>query len=160
MNPLFSDSLIPLLSPLRIDLYTLAIVLLGYLIFIFGLILGISTLTVVGFAAMLSAGIISAELSLGLTADCVDLKIEDENLIQYKPAFGGGIVARITSKTKPEIATVRPGIFLEKVTDREMTIREIYLKNSERYEIVENRIIESKYIPLQQFLHQKLAYIE
>ncbi len=95
------------------------------------------------------AGIISAELSLGLTADCVDLKIDGENLIQYKPAFGGGIVARITSKTKPEIATVRPGIFLEKVTDREMTVREIYLKNSERYEIVENRIIESKYIPLQ-----------
>ncbi|SIM34544.1 DUF6159 family protein [Cuniculiplasma divulgatum] len=47
-----------------IDLYTLAIVLLGFLIFIFGLILGISTLTVVGFAAMLSAGIIIMAIGL------------------------------------------------------------------------------------------------
>ena len=95
------------------------------------------------------AGMISAELSLGLTADCVDLKIEGGNLIQYKPAFGGGIVARITSKTKPEIATVRPGIFIEKVTDQKISVQEIDLKNSGRYSIIDNRIIESKYIPLQ-----------
>ena len=47
-----------------IDLYTLAIVLLGFLIFIFGLILGISTLTVVGFAAMLVVGIIIMAIGL------------------------------------------------------------------------------------------------
>ncbi len=57
------------------------------------------------------AGAIAARLRLGLTADCVGLKIENGKLIQYKPAFGGGIVARIMSMTAPEMATVRPGIF-------------------------------------------------
>ncbi len=57
------------------------------------------------------AGTVAARLKLGLTADCIDLKVESGRLIQYKPAFGGGIVARITSRTTPEMATVRPGIF-------------------------------------------------
>jgi len=57
------------------------------------------------------AGAIAARLRLGLTADCVELKIENGRLIQYKPAFGDGIVARIMSRTVPEMATVRPGIF-------------------------------------------------
>ncbi len=59
------------------------------------------------------AGTVAARLNLGLTADCVDLKMENSTLVQYKPAFGGGIIARITSKTNPAMATVRPGMFLE-----------------------------------------------
>lgn len=59
------------------------------------------------------AGTVAARLKLGLTADCVDLKMENSSLVQYKPAFGGGIVARITSKTDPAMATVRPGMFRE-----------------------------------------------
>ncbi len=95
------------------------------------------------------AGIVSATLDLGLTADCVNLKVENGNLIQYKPAFGGGVVARITSKTKPEIATVRPGIFIKKISLSHLKVQEIKLEDSGRYKILEEKMIESKYIPLQ-----------
>ncbi|MEM7355454.1 MAG: FAD-binding protein, partial [Acidobacteriota bacterium] len=54
---------------------------------------------------------VAARLGLGLTGDCIDLAIDDEGrLVQYKPAFGGNIVAPIYSRTTPEMATVRPGL--------------------------------------------------
>src|SRR6185369_15957097 len=54
---------------------------------------------------------IAARLSLGLTADCIDVDLDERGeLIQYKPAFGGNIVALIYSKTLPQIATVKPGM--------------------------------------------------
>lgn len=61
---------------------------------------------------------IAATLGLGLTADCVDLEITEGRLIQHKPAFGGGVVARIVSRTKPQMATVRPGIFRKYASGR------------------------------------------
>ena len=54
---------------------------------------------------------VAARLGVGLTADCVDLDInEQRQLAQYKPAFGGNIVALIYSNTLPQIATVKPGM--------------------------------------------------
>ena len=54
---------------------------------------------------------VAARLHLGLTGDCVDLDVNDKGqLLQYKPAFGGNIVAPILSRTTPEMATVRPGM--------------------------------------------------
>ncbi|MCP3962438.1 MAG: electron transfer flavoprotein subunit alpha/FixB family protein [bacterium] len=54
---------------------------------------------------------VAARLELGLTGDCIDLMIDDEGrLVQYKPAFGGNVVAPIFSRTSPEMATVRPGM--------------------------------------------------
>jgi len=54
---------------------------------------------------------VAARLGLGLTGDCVDLGVNDKGqLLQYKPAFGGNIVATILSRTSPEMATVRPGM--------------------------------------------------
>jgi electron transfer flavoprotein alpha subunit len=53
----------------------------------------------------------AARLQLGLTGDCVDLGIDAQGrLLQYKPAFGGSVVAPIVSRTFPEMATVRPGM--------------------------------------------------
>lgn len=58
---------------------------------------------------------VAARLRLGLTGDCVDLDVNAQGqLLQYKPAFGGNIVAPILSRTTPEMATVRPGM-LKKV---------------------------------------------
>ncbi len=57
------------------------------------------------------ASLVAASLGLGLTADCVDISLVDNRMIQYKPAFGGGIIAEIISKTTPDIATVRQGMF-------------------------------------------------
>jgi electron transfer flavoprotein alpha subunit len=54
---------------------------------------------------------VAARLGLGLTGDCVDLEVNDQGqLLQYKPAFGGNVVAPILSRTVPEMATVRPGM--------------------------------------------------
>ncbi|HJY79915.1 MAG TPA: FAD-binding protein [Candidatus Binatia bacterium] len=54
---------------------------------------------------------VAARLELGLTGDCVDLDVNAQGqLLQYKPAFGGNIIAPILSRTTPEMATVRPGM--------------------------------------------------
>jgi electron transfer flavoprotein alpha subunit len=51
---------------------------------------------------------IAAALRTGLTADCVDLDLDEEgNLIQIRPAFSGNIMAQIKTRTKPQMATVR-----------------------------------------------------
>ncbi|MBQ9071440.1 MAG: FAD-binding protein [Clostridia bacterium] len=53
------------------------------------------------------AATVSAELGLGLCADCTRLECEGENLIMYRPALSGSIIAKIKSLTKPAMATVR-----------------------------------------------------
>jgi electron transfer flavoprotein alpha subunit len=54
---------------------------------------------------------VAARLQLGLTGDCVDIGLDAEGrLLQYKPAFGGSVVAPILSRSMPEMATVRPGM--------------------------------------------------
>ena len=54
---------------------------------------------------------VAARLAVGLTADCIDLDVNpDGMLVQYKPAFGGNIVALIYSRTLPQVATVKPGM--------------------------------------------------
>ncbi|MFW9898000.1 MAG: FAD-binding protein [Candidatus Thorarchaeota archaeon] len=57
---------------------------------------------------------VSKRLNAGLTADCTGLQIDDEtgNLLQTRPTFGGNILATIrTPNSRPQMATVRPGIF-------------------------------------------------
>lgn len=57
---------------------------------------------------------IAAALKTGLTADCTDLKIdEDGNLIQIRPAFSDNILAHIKTVTYPQIATIRYKEFSE-----------------------------------------------
>ncbi|MBI3782667.1 MAG: electron transfer flavoprotein alpha/ beta subunit [Deltaproteobacteria bacterium] len=54
---------------------------------------------------------LAARLQLGLTGDCIDLGVDSSgHLVQYKPAFGGAVVAPILSKTIPAMASVRPGM--------------------------------------------------
>ncbi|HEV7734681.1 MAG TPA: FAD-binding protein [Candidatus Binatia bacterium] len=54
---------------------------------------------------------VAARLGLGLTGDAVDLDLDGEGRVrQLKPAFGGAIIAPILSRTRPEMATVRPGM--------------------------------------------------
>jgi len=56
---------------------------------------------------------IAARMRTGLTADCTRLEIkENTDLIQIRPAFGGNIMAEITTPgNRPQIATVRYKIF-------------------------------------------------
>lgn len=54
---------------------------------------------------------VAARLGLGMTSDCIGLELDaQQRLVQLKPAFGGNIVAPITSKTLPQMATIRPGM--------------------------------------------------
>jgi electron transfer flavoprotein alpha subunit len=68
---------------------------------------------------------VAARLAAGLTADCVDLDVSEHGwLAQYKPAFGGNIVALIYSRTLPQIATVKPGM-LQAVAPNEQRTAEV-----------------------------------
>jgi len=54
---------------------------------------------------------VAGRLGLGLTGECVDLGLDAAGrLLQHKPAFGASVVALIASRTRPEMATLRPGI--------------------------------------------------
>lgn len=61
------------------------------------------------------AGRLAVRLRTGLTADCTDLRLDLEQggvLIGEVTGFGGGIVALITMPNhRPQMATVRPGVF-------------------------------------------------
>jgi electron transfer flavoprotein alpha subunit len=55
---------------------------------------------------------IAARKGLGLTGDAVGMKYGDSKSIRWrKPAFGGGIIAEIHSRTRPSLVTLRPGSF-------------------------------------------------
>jgi len=54
---------------------------------------------------------VAACLGLGLTGDAIGVALDEHGrLLQLKPAFGGQFVAPILSRTRPEIATLRPGV--------------------------------------------------
>ena len=57
---------------------------------------------------------IAARLSTGLTADCtsIDVEVENGDLLATRPAFGGNLMATIACpERRPQMATVRPGVF-------------------------------------------------
>ena len=62
---------------------------------------------------------IAQRINTGLTADCTGLDItEDFLLLQTRPAFGGNLMAQILCKKhKPQMSTVRPGVFKIKEKD-------------------------------------------
>ena len=62
------------------------------------------------------AAVVAAKMGLGLCADCTRLECEGGELMMYRPALSGSIIAKIKSLTHPAMATVR--------TDSE-TVRDI-----------------------------------
>lgn len=51
---------------------------------------------------------VAASVKCGMTADCIDLQIDDDSkLIQIRPAFSENILAHIKSRVKPQMATIR-----------------------------------------------------
>lgn len=60
------------------------------------------------------AGRLAVRLRTGLTADCTDMTLEPETglLLGQVVGFGGGVVAAIKcERHRPQMATVRPGVF-------------------------------------------------
>ncbi|NFN88300.1 electron transfer flavoprotein subunit alpha/FixB family protein [Clostridium sporogenes] len=73
---------------------------------------------------------ISSRLGTGLTADCTGLDIDNDtrNLLMTRPAFGGNLMATIICESnRPQMSTVRPGVFekLEKDSNRDGSIENI-----------------------------------
>jgi electron transfer flavoprotein alpha subunit len=58
---------------------------------------------------------VANKIRTGLTADCIDLEVDESGLlVQTAPSFGGNLVAKIvTPQRRPQMATVRPGTFQE-----------------------------------------------
>lgn len=85
---------------------------------------------------------VAALLGSGLTADCTDLKIDDDmKLIQIRPAFSENILAHIKSDIYPQMATVRYKEFDEAIRDEkrvgEIIKLEAINKNNNAIEILE-----------------------
>jgi electron transfer flavoprotein alpha subunit len=60
------------------------------------------------------AGRLAVRLRTGLNADCTDLRLDKERgvLVSEVSGFGGGVLALIEmEKHRPQMATVRPGVF-------------------------------------------------
>ncbi len=69
------------------------------------------------------AGAIATHLPTGLTADCTQLDVDENRLLQAsRPAFSEKMLATILCKQyKPQMATARPGVFLELPSDPSRT---------------------------------------
>lgn len=56
---------------------------------------------------------LQAKLQTGLTADCLDLRFDDETLVATKPSYGDNIMCEIICPDhRPQMATVRPNTFV------------------------------------------------
>ena len=67
---------------------------------------------------------VACALKTGLTADCTGLDIDDETklLMSTRPAFGGNLMATIACPDhRPQMSTVRPGVFKKAAYDESRT---------------------------------------
>ena len=84
------------------------------------------------------AGQLAIRLHTGLNADVVRLEIDDDgDLVGGVPAFAGGILAMVKAEGRPQMSTVRPGVFeaLEPDTARNGTI-EVFEPELDEDEVV------------------------
>ncbi|MGE5841901.1 MAG: electron transfer flavoprotein subunit alpha/FixB family protein [Deltaproteobacteria bacterium] len=94
---------------------------------------------------------LAKRLKTGLSADCVALEIDTESglLIQTTPAFGGELLADIlTPRHRPQMATVHPGVFQERVHDHDATARIVYpevdVQAEERVQLIRSKPEQSR----------------
>lgn len=88
---------------------------------------------------------VSVRLNTGLTADCTYLDVKDGLLQATRPTFGGNLMATILCRnTRPQLATVRPGIFSKNCieSNNQTFIEEIVCKQANYSNI--NLISEEK----------------
>jgi electron transfer flavoprotein alpha subunit len=70
----------------------------------------------------------AARVGAGLTGDAIGLEVVDGRLLAWKPAFGGQLVAAITTTSPVQMATVRAGMLprlAPRVSQPSISIREI-----------------------------------
>jgi len=87
---------------------------------------------------------VAIRLQTGLTADCTDLGINDNGLITWtRPAFGGNIMATILcADRKPQMGTIRPGVFKKAQPDATRTAEVIKEEIKTPAESIRTKIID------------------
>ncbi len=92
---------------------------------------------------------VAKKLETGLTADCIDLEIDEKGmLVQIAPSFGGNLIAKIiTPRHRPQMATVRPGTFQELPHDYEAKGQIIPIPLDDNIPKDKIRLVSSKHCP-------------
>jgi electron transfer flavoprotein alpha subunit len=91
------------------------------------------------------AGRLAVRLKTGLNADCTDLRLNLESgvLICEVSGFGGGILALIEMEThRPQMATVRPGVFPPEQPNYDRTGNLLSLQVNLNEEMIRTQIVE------------------
>ena len=88
---------------------------------------------------------VASALHTGLTADCTGLEMDSQTgeLIWTRPAFGGNLMAMILCPDhRPQMGTVRPGVFQKRPFDRTATGKIIPEKIHIPPEQIRTRLVE------------------
>lgn len=91
------------------------------------------------------AGRLAVRLRTGLNADCTDLRLEPENgiLVSEVTGFGGGVLALLEIKDhRPQMSTVRPGVFPLSNPDPKRTGKVVKLTAKVGKRMIHTRVIE------------------
>lgn len=98
----------------------------------------------------------AAKLGTGLTADCINLSINESNqLVQTVPGWGGNVLVNCLCPTRrPQMATVRPGVMEKGIRDESRSGEIIKIKTEIEERNVKVRTIEmvqeeSKEVPIE-----------
>lgn len=98
---------------------------------------------------------VMAKLRTGLTADCLDLDIDENGiLVQTKPSYGGNIMCKIICPNhRPQMATIRPRTFepLEELknADGEIIRENVEIAEEPDYEVLETNFIAKKGVSIE-----------
>lgn len=63
------------------------------------------------------SGRVAAKLDLGLATDCIDVRVENGELLLMRPIYAGKAIATVKAKTLPVMVSIRPNIFPPVVDD-------------------------------------------
>ncbi len=103
---------------------------------------------------------VAQNLKTGLASDCIDINVDDSNLVFTRPLYAGKVMAQVTiPDSAPVMATIRPNVFplrnnytgmtaelvvvpSEKVSIRQ-TVKDTILQVGSRPELLEANIIVS-----------------
>lgn len=88
---------------------------------------------------------VAARLTTGLTADCTSVDVEEGtgNLMATRPAFGGNLMATIACPDhRPQMATVRPGVFAKLEKDEARTAAIENVKVDLKEEDIRTKVVE------------------
>jgi electron transfer flavoprotein alpha subunit len=88
---------------------------------------------------------VACRIRTGLTADCTALDIDPEtgNVAWTRPAFGGNLMATILCPNhRPQIGTVRPGVFKKTAPDESRNVPIIKEDINVDEEMIRTRVVE------------------